>query len=197
MAYLAMHGCANANAASGLHGHVSRRIFQPLFPRWPETEVPVDYVTNGVHVPSWDSAGADTFWTESCGKGRWIGTLEEIDQAIRRVDDQAFWTLRAKSRQQFVEAVRRRTARHRAALGDGAAALVEHLDPNTLTLGFARRFTGYKRPTLLLHDPERLTRMLTNRNRPAQLVVAGKAHQPTLRAGRWCGSGSIMRRAAK
>ncbi len=174
MAYLAMRGCASANAVSRLHGQVSRRIFQPLFPRWPEAEVPVGYVTNGVHVPSWDSAGADAFWTESCGKGRWIGTLEELEQAICCIGDEAVWSFRTKSRQKFVDAVRRRVARHRMALGNGAT--IEHLDANALTLGFARRFTGYKRPNLLLHDSERLTRILANRDRPVQLVVAGKAH---------------------
>ena len=177
MTYLAVRGCGSANAVSRLHGQVSRRIFQPLFPHWPEQEVPVGYVTNGVHVPSWDSAAADAFWTESCGKDRWIGTLEEVEQAVCCASDEAFWTLRMESRRAFVETVRRRAAHHQAALGSGAAlAAAEHLDYNALTLGFARRFTGYKRPNLLLHNPERLTRILTNRDRPAQLVVAGKAH---------------------
>ncbi len=177
MTYLAMRGCGSANAVSRLHGQVSRRIFQSLFPRWPEPEVPIGHVTNGVHVPTWDSAVADAFWTESCGKGRWIGTLEEVEQAVRCVGDEAFWTLRMNSRRAFVELVRRRAVHHRAALGDSVGlAVAEHLDYNALTLGFARRFTAYKRPNLLLHNPERLTRILTNADRPAQLVVAGKAH---------------------
>jgi glycogen phosphorylase len=174
-AYLAMRSCAGANAVSQLHGQVSRRIFQPLFPRWPEAEVPVGHVTNGIHVPSWDSTAADAFWTVACGKGRWIGTFEEIEPAICSADDQAFWTLRSNNRRQFVDAVRRREARHRAALGE-AGVPAKQLDPNALTLGFARRFTAYKRPNLVLHDPDRLARILANRDRPAQLVVAGKAH---------------------
>ncbi len=175
MAYLAMHGCGKANAVSKLHGRVSRRIFQPLFPRWPETEVPVDSVTNGVHVPSWDSAAADEFWTESCGKSRWIGTLEEVEQIISQAGDEAFWTLRTSSRRELVDIIRRRAARHQAELGKGALP-TEHLDYNALTLGFARRFAAYKRPNLLLHDSERLTRMLMNRDHPVQVIVAGKAH---------------------
>lgn len=175
MAFLAMRGCAAVNAVSQLHRHVSQRIFQPLFPGWPEAEVPIACITNGVHVPSWDSAEADAFWTQTCGKERWIGTLEEIERAICCADDQAFWTLRTKSRHRFVQAVRWRVAHHRGVLAH-AAAPADHLDPNALTLGFARRFTAYKRPNLLLHDPERLTRMLTNSNRPIQLLVAGKAH---------------------
>jgi starch phosphorylase len=177
MAYLAMRGCTTVNAVSRLHARVSRRIFQSLFTRWPESEVPIGWVTNGVHVPSWDSAVADEFWTESCGKGRWIGSLEEVEHTVSCVADEAFWTLRMNARRALVELVRRRAAHHRAALGDGAGPIgAEHLDYNALTLGFARRFTAYKRPNLLLHDPERLTRILTSVEYPAQLVVAGKAH---------------------
>ena len=76
MAYLAIRGSGAANGVSRLHGQVSRRLFQPLFPRWPESEVPVGHVTNGVHMSSWDSAEADELWTESCGKERWRGTTE-------------------------------------------------------------------------------------------------------------------------
>lgn len=176
MAYLAMRGCGSANAVSRLHGRVSRRIFQPLFRRWPEEEVAVGYITNGVHVPSWDSSEADTFWTENCSKARWVGTLEQLEAVISGISDEAIWRLRSKSRAMLVEAVRRRSARHHAALGNEAAAPVVHLDPNVLTLGCAHRFAGYKRPNLLLRDPQRLTRMLTDRARPIQLVVAGKAH---------------------
>ena len=76
MAYLAMRGCGAANGVSRLHGQVSRRLFLPLFPRWPEDEIPVGHVTNGVHMPTWDSAPADDLWTETCGKDRWLGTTE-------------------------------------------------------------------------------------------------------------------------
>ena len=75
MAYLAMRGSGAVNGVSRLHGKVSRRLFEPLFPRWPEDEVPVGHVTNGVHMPSWDSAAADELWTEACGKDRWLGTM--------------------------------------------------------------------------------------------------------------------------
>ena len=76
VAYLAVRGSGAVNGVSRLHGKVSRRIFEPLFPRWPEAEIPVGHVTNGVHMPTWDSAAADGLWTESCGKGRWLGTAE-------------------------------------------------------------------------------------------------------------------------
>src|SRR6202034_2545316 len=76
MAYLAIRGSGAVNGVSRLHGQVSRRIFQGLFPRWPEVEVPVTHVTNGVHMPTWDSAEADRLWEISCGKDRWRGTMD-------------------------------------------------------------------------------------------------------------------------
>ncbi len=74
MAYLAIRTCAMTNAVSRLHGEVSRHIFKDLYPQWPESEVSIDYITNGIHLPSWDSAWADQVWTKACGKGRWLGT---------------------------------------------------------------------------------------------------------------------------
>jgi len=179
MAYLAIRGSGAANGVSRLHGQVSRRIFAPLFPRWPESEVPVGHVTNGVHMPSWDSETADTLWTEACGKDRWLGTKDTLEQDIRRVPDTRLWQLRTASRQALVDYARDRLARELAVGGASAEAVAgaKHLfDPNALTLGFARRFATYKRPNLLLHDPERLTRLLTNPQRPVQLIIAGKAH---------------------
>jgi starch phosphorylase len=179
MAYLAVRGSGAVNGVSRLHGKVSRRIFQPLFPRWPEEEAPIGYVTNGVHMPSWDSAEADALWTSACGKGRWLGTTGGLEGNIRRIPDAELWRVRADARKSLLEYVRRRLARQRAAMGAPAKKVEEarHVfDPNVLTLGFARRFATYKRPTLLLQDPERLLRILANPQRPAQLVIAGKAH---------------------
>ncbi|MEO6802660.1 MAG: hypothetical protein ABI197_05360 [Granulicella sp.] len=73
LAYLAVHGSGQINGVSKLHGQVSWHIFQPLFPRWPEEEVPIGLVTNGIHVPTWDSVEADATWTTVCGKNRWRG----------------------------------------------------------------------------------------------------------------------------
>ena len=183
MAYLAMRGSARSFAVSRLHGQSSRRIFQPLFPRWPEIEVPVGHVTNGVHAPTWDSAEADRIWTESCGKGRWHGRMDELPDQIQSQADEDLWRLRGHGRQDLVEHVRRRFKKQLRAVGYGAeAANAEQvLDPNVLTLGFARRFTEYKRPNLLLRDRDRLARLLLNEHRPAQIVVAGKAHPADLR----------------
>jgi starch phosphorylase len=179
MAYLAIRAACAVNGVSRLHGQVSRRMFQRLFPRWPETEVPVGHVTNGVHVPTWDSAEADALWTGACGPERWRGTMEEIEPAIVKVPDTDLWAMRTAGRTALIDYARGRMGRQYASIGatPQQVALVEKcFDPDTLTLGFARRFATYKRPTMLLHDPERLVRILTDRARPVQLIIAGKAH---------------------
>jgi starch phosphorylase len=179
MACLALHGSGAANGVSRLHGEVSREIFQPLFPRWPQGEVPVTHVTNGVHMPSWDSSFSDVLWTESCGKKRWLGSQESIEEEINAIDDQTLWTCRSANRLKLIENVRKRLAQQQAIRGVREKQRRDStvlLDPNALTIGFARRFTAYKRPNLLLHDPERLTRLFADPERPIQLVIAGKAH---------------------
>jgi starch phosphorylase len=179
MAYLAMRGSGAVNGVSRLHGEVSRRIFQGLFPRWPEREVPVSHVTNGVHVPTWDSAEADRLWHTACGKERWIGTMTDIERDFGKVSDSELWQLRADARCSLIAYVRKWLHRQLISQGvspDQVARAEQILDPNTLTVGFARRFATYKRPNLLLRDPERLARILTNSHRPVQLILAGKAH---------------------
>jgi starch phosphorylase len=185
MAYLAIRGSGAVNGVSSLHGRVSRHLFGPLFPHWPTEEVPVGHVTNGVHMPTWDSAPADDLWTEVCGKDRWLGTVETLEQDIRRVSDARLWKFRTEASMSLVEYARERLSGQLAASGappEAVDAAKHLLDGNTLTLGFARRFASYKRPNLLLHDPERLLRLLTNPQRPVQLIIAGKAH-PADQAG--------------
>ena len=179
MAFLAARTCGRINGVSRLHGEVSRRIFQRLFPRWPEHEVPVSHITNGVHVPSWDSPWADEIWTAASGKERWRGSLEPLTDAIRELSDETLWRLCGEERHDLVRYARRRLAHQmgqRGASPEVAAVAENALDPNVLTLGFARRFAEYKRPNLLLTDPDRLARLLNDRSRPVQLIVAGKAH---------------------
>jgi starch phosphorylase len=179
MAYLAIRGCSAVNGVSRMHGKVSRHLFQPLFPRWPEDEVPVGHITNGIHVPTWDSAEADDLWMETCGKERWMGSLESLEHCIRRVTDSRLWQLRTEAGKSLVAYVRERWSRQLATSGASAEAIEEakHVfDQDVLILGFARRFATYKRPNLLLHDPERLLRLLKHPQRRAQLIIAGKAH---------------------
>ncbi len=179
MAYLAIRGSGAVSGVSRLHGAVSRHMFQPLFPDWPQDEVPVGYVTNGVHVPTWDSAAADVLWTEACGKDRWLGMHGDLEQDIRKVSDAKLWQLRNDSRKALVAYSRQRLSLQLAVSGASTEACegAKHLfNPNVLTLGFARRFATYKRPDLLLYDPQRLLRIMSNPQRPVQLIIAGKAH---------------------
>jgi starch phosphorylase len=179
MAFLATRGSGIVNAVSRLHGKVSRRIFQPLYPRWPQQEVPMTHVTNGVHVPSWDSASADECWTNSCGKGRWLSTMDTIVEDFKKVSDESLWELRMNQTRSLISYVRERFG-HQLASTRATTELTSQcgqlLDPDVLTIGFARRFTAYKRPNLLLQNPERLKKIVNHPQRPVQIVIAGKAH---------------------
>ncbi|MCK9566365.1 MAG: alpha-glucan family phosphorylase, partial [Methanothrix sp.] len=179
MAHLAMNGCSHVNGVSRLHGRTSRKIFQPNFARWPEIEVPVGYVTNGVHISTWDSPAAQELWTQACpGDCRPEGIDYSAD-GISRLCDSKLWCFRAESRRDLVEYVRRRHARQLQERGAGKEdlKLARHvLNPNVLTLGFARRATAYKRTDLLLKNPEKLIDILANSQYPVQLVMAAKAH---------------------
>ncbi|AOU98300.1 alpha-glucan phosphorylase [Acidihalobacter yilgarnensis] len=179
MAFLALRASGAINGVSRLHGIVSRELFAPLFPRWPLAEIPVGHVTNGVHTPSWDSAEADDLWTKACGENRWISSLDGIEVAITTLDDTTLWDFRTRQRQRLISTVRVHAAHQRAGRAESERRIEECsllFDPNALTLGFARRFTGYKRPNLLLVQPERLARLLCNQRHPVQLVLSGKAH---------------------
>jgi len=178
MAYLAIRGSGAVNAVSNLHEEVSKKLFASLFSRWPLDEIPVGHVTNGVHMPSWDSEFADKLWTDACGKGRWKGELATIEEDIYKIPVGTLWQFRNKSRNELVNYIRKRFERQITVSGQypqmmGTARNVFH--PHILTLGFARRFVPYKRPNLLLHDPERLIRILTNEQHQVQLIIAGKA----------------------
>ena len=116
MAWLAMRGCSWVNGVSRLHGDVSRRLFAGLFPQWPEHEVPVGHVTNGVHVPSWDSPWTDALWTRAAGKERWRGDVSALTADILRLSDEDLWSVRGSERQDLVgyarERLLRKLARH-------------------------------------------------------------------------------------
>ena len=183
MAYLAIRGSGAINGVSRLHGKVSRNLFVPIFPHWPVDEVPVNHITNGVHMPSWDSAASDGVWMESCGKSRWLGTTETLEDNIRQVSILKLWQLRRLAVVTLVEYAREQLSKQFAVSGAPTKAIEEakhFFDPKALTLGFARRFATYKRPNLLLTDPQRLLRILTNPERPVQLIIAGKAHPADL-----------------
>ncbi len=138
------------------------------------------YITNGVHVPSWDSSWADETWTRAAGKERWRDDPGILAKAIlENVSDKALWSFVGLERADLVTYARKRLARQLGQRGEAPETIGQAghtLDPNILILGFARRFAEYKRPNLLLHDPERLVRILSSVQYPVQLLVAGKAH---------------------
>ncbi|OFW61887.1 MAG: alpha-glucan phosphorylase, partial [Actinobacteria bacterium RBG_16_64_13] len=179
MAYLAIRGSGAVNGVSRLHGEVSRGLFRCLFPRWPEPEIPVGHVTNGVHVPSWDSDEADALWTKACGKERWLGGLEGLGEQIHRLTDEELWTFRDANRRRLIEVAREHVS-HQGPIAGSLESLGSDLtclcDPAVLTIGFARRFATYKRANLLLHDPDRFQRIICGDDSKVQLVLAGKAH---------------------
>ena len=179
MAFLAIRTSGAVNGVSRLHGEVSRRLFQPLFPRWPREEVPIGHVTNGVHVPSWDSPESDALWTKVCGKGRWLGGLHGLTDLMRDVGDEELWTFRDRVRSNLIAMSRdhlRRQGPIAGSLGTLGSDISCLCDPSVFTIGFARRFATYKRLDLLLHDPARLERILCGPNSRIQLILAGKAH---------------------
>ncbi len=183
MAFLAIRGSGSVNGVSRLHGQVSRHLFEPLFPRWPYTEVPIGHITNGVHMPTWDSAAADALWTEVCTKERWRDTSLPLTGHMCCVSDTKLWQFRAARSQALIDYTRKRLSRQLSASGsppEELAKIATLLNPDWLTLGFARRFAAYKRNNLLLQDPARLLRILTNLDRPVQLIIAGKAHPKDL-----------------
>ena len=148
MAYLAIRGSGAVNGVSRLHGEVSRHIFLPLFPHWPQDEIPVGHVTNGVHMPTWDSAPADDLWTEACGKDRWLGAAETLEQDIRRISDVSLWRFRAAARKSLVEFARERLSRQLAVSGaspetvDGAKHLFDQQDVDA---GFCTPFCNLQK----------------------------------------------------
>ena len=166
MAILGLRMSGRANAVSELHARVTRAMFAPLWPDLPEDEVPVAAVTNGVHGPTWVAPEVSDLFRGSVGD-RWDSAGPDEWARITLVDDAAIWGARAAGRTRLVETVRRRAGSTRP----GAP-----LDPDVLTIGFARRFAPYKRATLLLSQPDRLRALLLDSDRPVQMVFAGKAH---------------------
>ncbi|MFY7843218.1 MAG: alpha-glucan family phosphorylase [Rhabdochlamydiaceae bacterium] len=185
MAYLAIKGSGSVNAVSALHAQVSQELFSPLFSRYPLKEIPVHHITNGIHVPTWLSKESLSLWEKGCGKDLWNGSSDFKEYSFEKISDKDIWTMRNKLRTELIAYARKRLAKMLAARGESQEEISrakQIFDPRYLTLGFARRFASYKRPNMLLKDKERLIKILTNPDRPVQLLIAGKAH-PADKAG--------------
>ncbi|GCD88386.1 alpha-glucan family phosphorylase [Nocardioides sp. LS1] len=178
MAVMGFRLAQRANGVSQLHGHVSRGMFNGLWPAFDEAEVPISSITNGVHAPTWvaremfDLAAAE-------GADRDSDDAEAFWAAADKVSGAAIWSTKRELRQRLVVDARKRLAKSWEKRGAARAELGwidTALDPGVLTIGFARRAASYKRLTLMMRDPERLKRLLLHPDRPVQLVIAGKAH---------------------
>ncbi|MCW8131820.1 MAG: alpha-glucan family phosphorylase [Planctomycetota bacterium] len=181
MAVLALKTAGYSNGVSKLHGEVSRKMFCELWPEVPIEEVPITSVTNGVHVRSYVSDPLDELFVRYIGP-RW--TYDAADQVgewtgPERVPDAELWRVHERQRAKLVTWARQRLRMQLQRSGVGIKeieAADEVLDPEALTIGFARRFATYKRGTLLWRDPDRLAKILSDKDRPVQILYAGKAH---------------------
>ena len=175
MAVMGLRLGQRANGVSKLHGEVSRGMFGPLWPGFDSADVPITSVTNGVHAPTWTDRSLVALAQDK------LGTYDTTaaDWASPVVSDLDLWTVRNGMREQLVQDARKRVSEALAEQNPGVgdpAWLSQLLDPKVLTIGFARRVPTYKRLTLMLHDPERLRRILLSEDHPVQIVIAGKSH---------------------
>ncbi|HQE93249.1 MAG TPA: alpha-glucan family phosphorylase [Anaerolineae bacterium] len=180
MTILALRMSAYSNGVSRLHGEVTRQMWEGLWPGVPQNEIPISHVTNGVHILSWISRDMKVLYDRYLGP-RW--REEPADQSVWQragyIAAEELWSTHERRRERLVAFARNRLQQQleqRGAAPSEVEAAGEALDPEALTIGFARRFATYKRATLLLRDPERLARLLNDPQRPVQIIFAGKAH---------------------
>ena len=177
MAHMGLRLGQRANGVAQLHGRVSRAMFNDLWPAWTRSEVPITSVTNGVHAPTWMARELLDLAQRTAGSADLAAG--EGWEAIDRISDAELWELKRELRERLVAEIRRRLRRsgiERGYSGVELAWTATAFDPDVLTIGFARRVPSYKRLTLMLRDPARLKRILTDPERPVQIVVAGKSH---------------------
>jgi starch phosphorylase len=180
MTALALRSAGEVNAVSQLHGHVTREMWAPMWPNTPEAERPVAAVTNGVHVPTWIASDLASLFARYLGPA-WLDRQDDpaLWDAIPQIPDEELWLVRQSLRRYLFTFVRERARQRWTIERVGTPRVVAAgtlLEPEALTIGFARRFTAYKRPELIFHDPERLARILNAAERPVQIIFAGKSH---------------------
>lgn len=180
MANLAIKLSSKTNAVSRLHADVSRNLFADIWKELPEHEVPITYVTNGIHTRSWISEEMSDLYDRYLGP-RWSEDISDqnIWKRVEDIPDEELWRIHERRKQRLIHFCRMRVRQQmekKGALPSELKEAMEILDPNALTIGFARRMATYKRATLLLSDPERLAKILSDKDRPVQIIIAGKAH---------------------
>lgn len=180
MTTLALRLSSHSNGVSRLHGEISRAMWQRVWSHHPVEDVPIEHITNGIHVPTWISEEMGSlldryigpYWAEDPDSSR-------VWQQVEQMPDTEIWRAHERCREHLVAYTRRRLAEQlerRGASTSELQAASEVLTPDALTIGFARRFATYKRATLLFRDPDRLERILNHPEHPVQIVIAGKAH---------------------
>ncbi len=181
MTILALRMSRFANGVSAIHGRVSQRLWQPVWPGVPTEEIPIGHITNGIHTPTWIAPDIKAALAPEMGPNCWEEPVSQPStwDAVDRIPDDRLWSIHCSLRDRLVEFARKNVRRHRLRINDSARAIHEAneiLDPSILTIGFARRFATYKRAGLLFRDPDRLARLVSDPRRPVQFVFAGKSH---------------------
>lgn len=180
MTVLALRLSQFANGVSELHGHVTREMWHRIWPGVPVHEIPISHITNGIHTRSWQCSEISRLYDRYLGP-RWYEkpTNHMVWQRVDRIPDAELWNAHVRMRERLVGFVRLRLKSQLIARGASQAYIKdagEVLDPDALTIGFARRFATYKRANMIMRDPERLSRILNDTDRPVQIIFAGKAH---------------------
>jgi len=180
MTVLALRLSGFANGVSRLHGRVSRQMWQGVWPHFPEVDLPIGHVTNGVHIPSWISNDMAYLYYRHLGPG-WHENpdSEAVWKTVEDVPDSELWRVRERRRSQMVTFIRNTLVAQLSRRGAGTEELrraSETLNPEALTIVFARRFATYKRAVLIAQDADRLAEILNDPKRPVQIIFAGKAH---------------------
>ncbi len=180
MTALALRTSGFVNGVSALHGEVTRSMWRPMWPDTPSDQLPVRSITNGVHVPTWMGGPVFALLDHHFGPG-WLDKVDDADlwERLNDIPDQEIWQMRQAMRNDLFSFIRERMRSRFSQEHVAQSRIVSAgamLDPEALTLGYARRFTAYKRPEMIFHDPDRLARILNNIDRPVQIVFAGKAH---------------------
>ena len=180
MTALALRTAAFVNGVSALHGEVTRSMWRPMWPDTPADQIPVRSITNGVHVPTWMGGPVFALLDHHFGPG-WLDHVDETElwERLNDIPDAEIWQMRQALRHDLFSFIRERMRSRFSQEHVGQSRIVSAgamLDPEALTLGYARRFTAYKRPEMIFHDSDRLARILNATDRPVQIVFAGKAH---------------------
>jgi len=180
MTALAIRSAGSTNAVSRLHGAVTRGMFGPMWPDVPEADRPVSFVTNGVHVPTWVAPDIADLFSRYLGAD-WLDRHDDpaLWEGVLAIPDDELWAVRQSLRRYLFAFIRERARQRWVEERVGPTRVVAAgtlLDPDAMTIGFARRFAGYKRAELMFRDPERLARILNAAGRPVQVIFAGKSH---------------------